>query len=101
MIDPAFEQALRSGEPVAGLRQLATEQLGQGLTREEVLARFEQVRQQLRSADREEDEDAVLDVMDFLVGWCSPHAKIDPPTGQGGSCNGTGSANQPTPRVVD
>jgi hypothetical protein len=32
----------------------------------------------LRQADREADEDAITDVMDFLVGWCSPHMKLPP-----------------------
>jgi hypothetical protein len=36
----------------------------------------------LREAGREKDEDAVMDVMDFLVGWCSPHMRLstDSPT---------------------
>jgi hypothetical protein len=49
-----------------------------GQTREAVLELFERARQQLRHADREAEEDAVMDVMDFLVGWCSPHMKLPP-----------------------
>jgi hypothetical protein len=30
----------------------------------------------LRQAGREADEDMVMDVMDFLMGWCSPHMKL-------------------------
>ena len=92
MIDPAFELALRSAEPVAQLRQLATDELSKGRTHEEVLARFEQARQVLRAADREDDEDVIMDVMDALAGWCSPHRKITPPAGPGaGTVNGTAS----------
>jgi hypothetical protein len=47
-----------------------------GRTHDEVLADFEAVRSQLRDAGRKADEDAVVDVMDFIVGWCSPHMKL-------------------------
>jgi hypothetical protein len=32
----------------------------------------------LRQLGRETEEDPVMDVMDFLVGWCSPHMKLPP-----------------------
>jgi hypothetical protein len=38
-------------------------------------------RQQLRQAASEAEEDTVMDVMDFLVGWCNPHMKLPPPEG--------------------
>jgi hypothetical protein len=76
MLDNAFEAALHSADPVKQLRELAIERLKKGQAREVVLADFEQVRQQLRAANREKDEDVVMDVMDFLSGWCSPHMKI-------------------------
>jgi len=76
MIDPRIEEALRTDSPVWRLRDLAANLLSQGRDREEVLALFEQARSQLREADREADEDAVMDVMDFLTGWCSPHMKL-------------------------
>ena len=37
----------------------------QGYEREALLGKFEEVRQQLRREDREADEDAVMDVLDF------------------------------------
>jgi hypothetical protein len=76
MIDDRIEQALGSPEPVRELRTLAQRLLERGEAREAVLSLFERARQQLRVADRENDEDAVTDVMDFLVGWCSPHLKL-------------------------
>ena len=30
----------------------------------------------MREANRETDEDVVLEVMDFLTGWCSPHMRL-------------------------
>lgn len=32
----------------------------------------------LRGSEREADEDKVTDVMDFIVGWCSPHQCLFP-----------------------
>ena len=78
MIDQRLEQALRSNEPVSELRNLALQLFAEGRPREAVLELFELARQQLRTANRETDEDAVMDVMDFLVGWCSPHMKLPP-----------------------
>lgn len=79
----SLEQALRLPEPVSQLRSLALRLFSEGQDRAQVLERFEAARQQLRQAGREADEDAVMDVMDFLVGWCSPHMKL-PPEGQSG-----------------
>jgi len=72
-IDKNFERALHAGEPVRELRALALRLSSQGYDRTALVEKFEAVRQQLRLADREADEDAVMDVLDFLTGWCSPH----------------------------
>jgi hypothetical protein len=87
MIDERIEKALSSNAPVQELRNLASHLLAQGQTREEILDLFEHARHTLRQADREAEEDAVMDVMDVLVGWCSPHMKLPPeqPTSGGRS----------------
>lgn len=71
MIDPRIEQALASSEQVRSLRDLVLTFFAEGQSRESVLDLFERARQELRAANRETAEDAVMDVMDFLVGWCS------------------------------
>jgi hypothetical protein len=78
MLDPRIEQALQSREPVPALREFATRLFAAGHSREAILDLFERSRQLLRDASRDSDEDAVTDVMDFLVGWCSPHLKLPP-----------------------
>jgi hypothetical protein len=85
MIDPRIEQALRSSAPLHALRNLALRLLADGQTREAILDLFERARQQLRQTNRETEEDAVMDVMDFLVGWCSPHMKLPPEQPASGS----------------
>jgi len=62
--------------PCSGLRALVQELLAQGADPASIEAELERVREELRTAGREDTEDAVLDVMDFLTGWCSPHMKI-------------------------
>lgn len=71
-----LEQALHSPEPVNELRALALRLFAEGQTKDAVVASFEVARQRLREEQREADEDVVMDVMDFLVGWCSPHMKV-------------------------
>jgi hypothetical protein len=75
-IDPRIERALHTASPVLSLRDFAAELLRSGQDRDAVYNLFESARAALREADREADEDAVMDVMDFLTGWCSPHMKL-------------------------
>jgi hypothetical protein len=75
-LDERFARALRSAEPLNGLRSLVETLASEGHDRDSIVRIFEEAREQLRSEGREADEDAVMDVMDFLVGWCSPHMKF-------------------------
>jgi len=43
-----------------------------GEKRETILTKL----QELRNLVSDEQEDILLEVMDFLVGWCSPDAKL-------------------------
>ncbi|HMF12237.1 MAG TPA: hypothetical protein VKE94_08020 [Gemmataceae bacterium] len=78
MIGHRIEKALQSNEPVTELRNVALDLFADSQTREAVLELFERARPELREADRAGEEDAVMDVMDFLAGWCSPHVKLPP-----------------------
>jgi hypothetical protein len=73
-----FEEALQATDPVAALRALALALNAEGWRKADVLHLFESYQAQLRDSGREAEEDAVLDVLDFLTGWCSPHMKILP-----------------------
>jgi hypothetical protein len=76
--EESLERCLRSSNPVLDLRALLEQFLSQGADQAELLQKLENARQQLRQANRETDEEAVTDVMDFLVGWCSPHMRMAP-----------------------
>jgi hypothetical protein len=75
MID--FESAFDSPDPLRELRDAVALQLhGRDTRREELLDMLDEERLDLRAAGREREEDTVAEVMDFLVGWCSPHARL-------------------------
>jgi hypothetical protein len=78
-IDDRLEAALRGPNALQQLREIAQEMLDQGQDRASILALFEQTRQQLRDERREAEEDVVLEAMDFLAGWCSPHMRLSEP----------------------
>jgi hypothetical protein len=72
----SFDRAFESSEPLEVLRLVLQKLVAEGNDRDKLLEELEWFRQQLRSSGRDEDEDVVLGVMDFLVGWCSSHMKI-------------------------
>lgn len=64
--------ALGSGEPLAELRRVLTEELDRGTAASELLAHLERMRADLG----DEQEDNVLVGMDWLTGWCSPGERL-------------------------
>lgn len=72
----AYERALMSEQPVVALRAVVQERLSTGRSRDSLLGELEQLVNELRRQHREADEDAVLDVTDFLTGWAAPHTKL-------------------------
>jgi len=58
------------------LRDVARDALAQGYEKDALIEDFESVRAQLDEQGDEEREDAVMEVMDFLYGWCSTHMKL-------------------------
>lgn len=50
--------------------------LAAGQSKQDVLSALTTLRQELVEEDRDEDEDVVLEVMDFVVGWASPHVQL-------------------------
>jgi hypothetical protein len=75
-----FEKAMRTDQPGSSLRDLALALAGSGQTKEQVFAAFESFLHHLRRQPnlREIDEDAVLDAMDAVTGWCHRDAAVFP-----------------------
>jgi hypothetical protein len=71
----AYRNALDAEEPLVALRSTVADELREhGDDRRRVLNDLEELRLVLREEGR--DEDVVLDVMDFVTGWCSPHERL-------------------------
>jgi hypothetical protein len=47
-----------------------------GVDRETVLAALDDVRREARDQGRDEIEDVVMEVMDFVVGWSNPRLRL-------------------------
>jgi hypothetical protein len=64
-------------EALAEIRRYAVNLLAGGYPREELYAELDRARDLLEARGApEEAEDPILDVMDLIVGWCSPGAKL-------------------------
>jgi hypothetical protein len=74
------ETALRSKEPVPALRRLVEDLGREGSTRTEMSRLFEDYLERVRAhpESHKGDEDAILDVLDALTGWCHPGAELLP-----------------------
>jgi hypothetical protein len=78
-VEQRILELANTGPPAAlpfVLRDLAHEALLGGYTREQLIEDFEHARSKLREEARDEQEDAVMDVMDFLHGWSANHMKL-------------------------
>jgi uncharacterized protein (DUF1501 family) len=71
-----FRQALNTDEPMWRLREEVQRLLAEGHDRNVLVAQLESFRQHLFEAGRDTDEDTILEVMDFLTGWCSPDVRL-------------------------
>ncbi|MGZ4358109.1 MAG: hypothetical protein ACXVRU_14995 [Gaiellaceae bacterium] len=67
-----FRAALASEHRLDDLRAAAENELQAGTPREQVVAKLEALRPGLSDSD----EDVVLEVLDFVTGWCSPHMRL-------------------------
>jgi hypothetical protein len=75
-MDSRIQEALAGPDSLNQLRLLVKKLQSEGLSNDSILQSFEQARQHLREQGREQDENVVMELMDFLVGWCSPHMKL-------------------------
>jgi len=75
-----FAQALRSPEPVISLRAVVLDLAREGESKAAIYERLLAFQPLRRTQDdyHEADEDALIDVMDALTGWCLPSAELLP-----------------------
>lgn len=70
----SFLEAAGSPNNFENLKNLAQSYLDSGISSEQLLAELDGIRELVPDGD----EDVVLDVMDLLVGWCAPSARLVP-----------------------
>jgi hypothetical protein len=68
-----LEDAIRSARPLDHIVALLRQYKAQGVNRDEVYAFLESLRD--KAAD-EGEEDRILEVSDFVAGFCAPHMRI-------------------------
>ncbi len=76
MTKPYIDQFLylvETNEPLLKIREFIVELRKEGISKEELYDEL----QNLRSKLNDEQEDTILEVMDFLVGWCVPSLRIE------------------------
>jgi hypothetical protein len=71
-----WREILVGEEPLRHMRETAKRRLAAGSQRVELQEELEELRLELRREGREADEDVVLEALDMLTGWCSPHTAI-------------------------
>lgn len=71
-----IEEALKEKDSDLKMRELFIKLLKEGYNREELEDSVIDYMLFLRKEDREKDENYVLDALDYLSGFCSPHMKI-------------------------
>ncbi len=75
-ITDAFHAALASDNQLGGLRRATELELWAGTPRDQILARLEELRADLRARGKDDEDDVVLEAMDFVTGWCSPNVRL-------------------------
>ena len=68
--------AMGTKEPLDRLSAAVRSLISEGHSHESLTDELETLRTTLLDEGREADEDVVLEVMDFLTGWCSPHQRV-------------------------
>ena len=69
-----FQDALQQEDPLMALRQTIIDLRAEGFSKNQLQSELESFHSVVTN---EADEDLVVDVMDFLWGFCSPHMRID------------------------
>ncbi|WP_217699010.1 hypothetical protein [Prosthecobacter debontii] len=73
-----LENALQDSEPSRAVHALAIALRDEGMSQIEMHQLFDEFRAKHANDTDETYYDAVLDSMDFIVGWCSPSFRLYP-----------------------
>jgi hypothetical protein len=71
-----FMRAMQTINPIAALVQVVLDLKAAGKSQAEVYRLFEQFLRDIAATETEAQKDAIRDVMDRIVGWCSPTSRL-------------------------
>lgn len=71
-----FLDLVEQDRPLSEIRDLLGMWLQAGATRDEIRVALNEIRAQLQAAGQDTQEDRVLDALDIVEGWVSPHLKL-------------------------
>jgi hypothetical protein len=75
-VPATYNDALHSDRPTDALHQHVRNLFENGYSRDHTVQKLEDLYVQLLAEERGAQQDAVADVLDALVGWSSPSAKL-------------------------
>ena len=75
-IHEQLQAALHSSSPVEELVEVVQQMKRAGKNQQEIYRIFEALLQTAMDAGTEQEDEAIRDVMDRIVGWCSPDQKL-------------------------
>ncbi|OQP58047.1 hypothetical protein A3860_39520 [Niastella vici] len=61
---------------IYSLRDILIKMKEEGMSAQDALQIFTDIRNKLQSEGNEKDEDRILDTMDIIVGYCNPRWKV-------------------------
>lgn len=67
---------LKTDAPLDKYHDILVRMKNEGISAAEAEKLFYEIRAIMISEGNEEGEDSVLEVLDFVVGWCSPHNRV-------------------------
>lgn len=67
-----LEGAMKSASPIQALTSAIRGRLASGAVREDIIQTLEM----LRGTASSSEEDVILEVLDYLTGWCRPELRL-------------------------
>lgn len=75
-LEAEVHKALKSASPLVTMRSLLLHQIDGGRPREVLYQDLASLHLYFEEAGREIEDDLVLEAMDLVAGWCSPHVAL-------------------------
>ena len=71
-----FRKCIWAMDSSSCLRRTIEQMMALGIDKDSILSDLNVLKSEMRTSGNEKLEDVVLDAMDCVVGWCSPHQRF-------------------------